>query len=275
LRPHRYVRSARALVAVLVVSAFALGSSSTASAAPLACGDTITTSVLLTADLVCAGDGPTILGNITGITVNFEGHSLIGSGSGTGLFIDGGKVRIKNGTIKGFSTGVALETEAQGGNSTFLKMALTANTGDGIGGCDIGLVTLQSTSVIGNGGWGVHQGCSGAVIVAAGSRILRNGAGGIAGGASSGGILVTDSFISENGGYGIYYLNNSIRLTNSFFSGNAIFDYSDYFGDHIYVTGNKFRNSSVTAVGLTMTIADLGGNLCAVGTAPFLPCVFP
>jgi hypothetical protein len=57
---HRSARSARAIVAVLIVSAFALGSASSATAAPLACGDVITSPGVytLTGNLNCSAMPP-------------------------------------------------------------------------------------------------------------------------------------------------------------------------------------------------------------------------
>ncbi|MGZ4694165.1 MAG: hypothetical protein ACXWA3_11110 [Acidimicrobiales bacterium] len=114
---HRYRVSA-----VLVVCAMAaLGvSATTAAAAPppaVACGQTITTSVVLRADLACTGDGLVIAAS--DVTVQLAGHT-ISSNDGTGVGIRFGvapttttppvcvgDVVVRGGTISGFSKGLA------------------------------------------------------------------------------------------------------------------------------------------------------------------------
>src|SRR5262245_57242965 len=62
----------------------------------LTCGQTVTTSVTLTADMHCAGKGLAI--GKDGITVNLNGHTLTGSGIQEGIFdAASAKVTIKNG----------------------------------------------------------------------------------------------------------------------------------------------------------------------------------
>ncbi len=85
----------------LVVAAFG---ASPASAAPPAvrCGDRVTKSVVLHADLMCTGDGLTVAANH--VTVNLNGHTITGPGN-TGVGIsapDSVRVTVKNGTITGF-----------------------------------------------------------------------------------------------------------------------------------------------------------------------------
>lgn len=248
----------RATLVVVIVSAFALGSARPARAAPVACGDTIIASVKLTANLACGGVALYVLGD--NITVNFEGYAITGGG----LFIAGQNVVVKNGTMKGAGASVSGSFNRE--SATFLRMTFA-------GGCIDGFqasVSVVSSSIRGCPRDALNVAAGLASV--AGSWIVHNGGNGVVG--AFNGVNITNSFVSENGGYGVLALGQSAYLTNSFFSGNAILGSSPYGVDRIYVQGNKFRNSPVIAQD-TMTVADLGGNLCAVGSAPFLPCVFP
>ena len=78
-----------------------------------ACGQTVTAGVRLTADLAgCAGTGLVVGGD--GITIDLGGHTISGTNApgGEGIAVDGhARVRIVNGTIRGFRTnGVALRS---------------------------------------------------------------------------------------------------------------------------------------------------------------------
>jgi parallel beta-helix repeat protein len=77
-----------------------------ARAAAVACGDTVSESVVLTADLECMGPGLRIASQ--GISVDLNGHTISGSGVGTGIAVRSASasVTVKNGTIRGFGAGV-------------------------------------------------------------------------------------------------------------------------------------------------------------------------
>jgi nitrous oxidase accessory protein NosD len=85
-----------------------------AGAAPApACGQTVTASVRLTADLAgCAGNGLVV--GAAGVTIDLGGHTISGTNAkgGEGIAVDGhARVRILNGTIRGFRVnGVALRS---------------------------------------------------------------------------------------------------------------------------------------------------------------------
>ncbi|MEO3974717.1 NosD domain-containing protein [Streptomyces sp. CAU 1734] len=73
-----------ALCGVLLTAPTAHATSPAAALAPLSCGQTVTTSVVLVADLLnCPGDG-LIIGS-GGITVDLNGHTVDGVGLGTGI----------------------------------------------------------------------------------------------------------------------------------------------------------------------------------------------
>jgi hypothetical protein len=116
-----------AVVAVLLAAVFVpVG----ASAAPrsLKCGETVTESVTLTANLTnCHGDG--LIAGARGITINLGGHTISGTGSGSGVVGIGLEtVTIENGTVTGFEYGIM----AIDGNVTIHGIAATSNEEDGI-----------------------------------------------------------------------------------------------------------------------------------------------
>ncbi len=74
---------------------------------PLACGDLIQTSIKLTHDLgPCPGDGIRIAA-ATPLTLDLNGHRIIGQGSGDGVSIFGESVVVKGpGRIVNFAMGI-------------------------------------------------------------------------------------------------------------------------------------------------------------------------
>jgi hypothetical protein len=184
--------------------------------------------------------------------------------TGGGLFINGLDAIIKNGTLRGSSASVT--GNFRGESATFLRMTLHGSCIDGFDAS----VSVVSSVIRECPGDAVHV-VSGGVSVS-GSQIIHNRGTGVYG--AFGGVGVSSSTVSENGDDGVFSTGQSLYLTNNLINRNAVVDISPYGVDHLYVQGNRFRNSPVLAED-TSTIVDLGGNLCAVGTAPFLPCVFP
>lgn len=90
----------------------------------LACGDRPTTSVKLTADLgPCPGDGLIFIG--IGVTVDLNGHRILGSGPGTGLVLGNSAVTLKGpGTIENFDIGVLVVA----GGSVLYDLTLAGNS---------------------------------------------------------------------------------------------------------------------------------------------------
>jgi hypothetical protein len=81
--------------------------SATATADPAACGAVVTADIRLGADLVdCPGSGLVV--GAPGITIDLAGHTIDGTGTGTGVDNTGGHdgVRITGGTIREFLFGI-------------------------------------------------------------------------------------------------------------------------------------------------------------------------
>jgi len=128
-------------------------------AANLACGQTVTSSVTLSADIgPCAGDGLVVHGS--GISVNLAGHTIRGSGDldadQVGVrVVDSSNVSVSTGTVTAFNAGVALENTT--GSTIRAIRAMnnkslgTSNHGDGIVLDGSSGNRLEGNDVAGNG----------------------------------------------------------------------------------------------------------------------------
>jgi hypothetical protein len=105
----------RHVVPVIVLLA-ALSAPAGAGAAQPVCGQVVTQSLTLAADLACP-DGPTpaLVVGAAGITIDLGGHAISGDlrfGGGLGVGIDGTRgydgTKVRNGTVEGFGRGIAL-----------------------------------------------------------------------------------------------------------------------------------------------------------------------
>jgi parallel beta-helix repeat protein len=100
-------RNSRLLIAILGISSLAVALPQPPS---LACGDRIQTSIKLTHDLgPCPADGLHIVA-ATPMTLDLNGHKIIGQGSGTGVTMFGDSIIVKGpGRIVNFGIGINLE----------------------------------------------------------------------------------------------------------------------------------------------------------------------
>ena len=101
------MRTSRELVVAAGAALAALVPAAPAAAAPPACGDTVSGTVVLTADLVCSGTGLVLT---DGTTLDLAGHRVVGDGDGafTGLLVPpDGDVTVRGGVVTGWEEGVA------------------------------------------------------------------------------------------------------------------------------------------------------------------------
>ena len=152
----------------------------------VACGQRITTDVVLGADVgPCPGSG-LLVHETNNLTIDLNGHRVIGPADlthsfGIRLTFSEG-VTIKNGTVTGFGYGVAVDISPR---TTVTGMALVDNRG--------GLIADGRTHT----GWGIRlQGSSDSVI--AGNRIIGNGPGAGVGVSLSGGVLIERNLVQGN-----------------------------------------------------------------------------
>ncbi|WP_214408863.1 NosD domain-containing protein [Sphaerisporangium fuscum] len=109
------VRRGAAGSAILLLAAslsVALGQGPAAADAPPGCGTVLLTSVKLTEDLTCTGDGLVI--GADNVTVDLNGHTVSGSGTGRGIGSSDSSAgtrwtgtTVRGGTIQGFAKGMS------------------------------------------------------------------------------------------------------------------------------------------------------------------------
>ena len=82
---------------------------------PLECGDQVTSSVTLTADLTCDGGGDGLVIAADGVVLDLGGHTIsgagaYGAGSGAGVRVaERQDVTVRNGTIRAFAAGLEIQ----------------------------------------------------------------------------------------------------------------------------------------------------------------------
>jgi hypothetical protein len=124
--------------------------SSVGSPAAVSCGQILTASVTLRADLHCEGDALTIGAN--GVTVDLAGHTLSGGGKGTGITLSAAEsvagALIENGAITGFGDGVKVGPNG----ATSPSLDQVHFTYDGAGGgaaIELGTTTVDGLTLTG------------------------------------------------------------------------------------------------------------------------------
>jgi parallel beta-helix repeat protein len=204
MKPFRAV-----VVAATVVAASAVVASP-AGAAP-ACGSTITSSMVLDADLTCPQQG--LLINGTNITLDLGGHTISGAGPNTvpaapfgltaGVRVNvGSGVAVTNGTIRGFNAGVTTTVSANGNLITSLSLVgnrdgvLVQRTTSPVATSDNNRII--GNTVIGSTGTGINVQGSGNLVD---GNTVTDGAGnaiGAAGTSSGTNVTVRNNTISRN-----------------------------------------------------------------------------
>lgn len=142
------------------------------------CGDTITADLTLEEDIVCEGDGITIGASGTGkgskanfVTLDLNGFSITGDGTGTGVSVGAFKMFEITGpdgednVITGFGTGISLDEDAQKG--VISNLTVEDNDGDGIQ-LNGAKHSLSENVITGNGDDGISQ------DTGKGSKLLNN-----------------------------------------------------------------------------------------------------
>jgi parallel beta-helix repeat protein len=247
------------VVAPVLVAATSGGAASKRIA--LSCGDTVVTSVTLTADITGCGSRGLIAGH-SGIVINLNGHTISGTGVAQGVF-DGsfGSVTVKNGTISGFSRGVEFDSGASNvatglrihdnagtGIFTFVPTTITSNviwkngSGIAVGCCASDKSTVSNNVVNSNTGDGIDVSFTASGSVITGNRVLSNTGTGINVGAA--GAAISGNTASANGGDGMDLTSN-----------NAL--------PALRATSNKANSNTQLGISLGGGDTDGGGNKAA------------
>lgn len=146
--PGALARAVAGAVAVVVTGPVAAASA----AAEPTCGATITTDVVLTADLLCPdGAGLTLVGDVT---LDLGGHTLAGpgrGGTGTGVTFDPSvsTITVTNGTLRDWPSAVRSTGDPGDGTSALVDVVVRDN-GLGVGGYFDGY-TISGSTFEGNG----------------------------------------------------------------------------------------------------------------------------
>lgn len=227
-------------VGALVVAMAPLSAASAASAAPIRCGDTITTNVTLTKNLTCPADG--LIVGAEGLTINLNGRSLTGAGAGVGI---AGRVNstVVNGRIRGFDVGIRGMADVRAVKFSSNRVGMLLDGGGG----EIAGSTFISNDV------GVIHGLG--TLTVTGSTFRRNGTGMSCGDAT---IVVTGSRFVDNS-TGISGSVCGVRIQgNRFVGGDTSVDLHSqgYFLD--------VRNNSFTRAGIGMSLSGVGDGTHAI-----------
>jgi parallel beta-helix repeat protein len=215
-------RSRLFLGSILTVSLLLLGLPA-AAADTIGCGETITTDVALTEDLVCSGDG--LIVGAEGITIDLAGHSITGSSVGVGISVYY-QATIRNGTIENFPTGI--DPDYSGADIGLEKLHI-ANNDTAIRVLPFSEILLTKSSLIGNG-VGIEMAIAGTAIVKSSD--------------------VNDNFV----GIGRISSASTLEIHNSTVSGNSK-GLSQSQADGAIIVGSEFSNNG-TAIELQSSRAN-------------------
>ena len=183
------------------------------------CGQTVTSDVTLSDDLVCSGTALTV--SDASVTIDLDGHRIQGDGSGTGIFVNvTGDVTVRDGKVSGFDAGIL----ALQGNLRVADMKIAAN-GTGVAAFGNGQsrptrLTLTDSHVHHNGS-GVSL-CTflSRQNVIIGNDISHNELGGLSACFDSGG-LIADNRFKHNGGDGASLQDSFSEIVSNVFSDNG------------------------------------------------------
>lgn len=130
----------------------------------VSCGQTLTQSTLVQNDLSdCGGNG--LVAGADGITIDLGGHTIDGTGQGTGVSVIGRTgVTVTNGTLDQFDLGVDF-TDSLGGFATNLVLSGTQWGGVGLYNAD-NAVVRGNTLTMNEVGMTIQRGTTGALVVA-------------------------------------------------------------------------------------------------------------
>jgi parallel beta-helix repeat protein len=224
------------LVGAVVVAA--LTSARGASAADVACGQVVSQSIVLSADLQC--NGPGLLITSPDISIDLNGHTISGAGTGEGISVRSTGATVKNGTIRGFTHGVRANSlpvadlslqhlilSSNGGGvrlllSGFVRIedsVIRNNSFDGIELQETDYVSVLRNIVTDNGRAGIDAIYSVDGALYANNAVRRNGGDGIVVARSTSTII--DNTVTANGGDGIRVIEGDQNLFSRYFvSGN-------------------------------------------------------
>ncbi|HYI21308.1 MAG TPA: right-handed parallel beta-helix repeat-containing protein [Candidatus Limnocylindrales bacterium] len=211
-------RITRAVLGGMVaVGALAMAPASVSAAQP-ACGDSLTTSTTLTADLDCSGyNGTALYMGHNGVVLNLNGHTIwgyTGDDSNSGVDTDGyDNTKVTNGTIANFGYGVYM---VQSGSTKLTQLDIVGEAAD-------------------TGDYGVYQ------DYGAGNRVANSDISGVQYGIysqyASNLQVLNNTIDADYIGVETYY-DSRDRFENNVVTADSYGFYDDYSGNLVYV-GNR------------------------------------
>jgi len=205
------------LLVALFVALEIPGTGSSAVAGPQ-CGGTVTSSVVLTKNLTCSGDGLYVDASVTDVTLDLHGHSISGSGAGQGLIVlssSTSPVVIKDGTVKNFRLGIAVDYTSATLDNLFIR-----DNGVGVFTLGGGPVLLSNSTISNNSSDGVEVSGQPGDFRMVNDRVTGNGGNGISAFTDSLRLLA-NSFIAHNGGNGAWLSATVATVGGNTFLGNG------------------------------------------------------
>lgn len=272
------------LAVVGAVAVLAAAGGADARRAAVACGDTITADLTLTANLTgCSGDGLIVAAD--GVRVDLNGYVVAGSGAGTGIGVSGADVSVVNGYVRGFDVGVS--SSFGSGNGTRLagltvtanrtgvvafsqsgvidRSTIAFNTGDGFRGVAARGWTIADSQISDNAGAGVVL--SDALFTnITRNTIARNGGIGIDFQFHVDVATVSDNVVAHNGSYGIRISDSTAKLRRNVarWNGNTGILLSENENPSLLafyeITDNTANENAGVGIAATAGMPDGGGN---------------
>jgi hypothetical protein len=248
-------RALVALVPLAVVPLLVAATHGSKKLTALNCGDTITTSTTLSADVgPCGGTGVTI--GADHVTLNLNGHSIIGTGNSVGVSSTRTGVVVENGSVTHFNFTVTLTGDSN--RVINLRVSNSGVWGIGVQGRND---VVSGNRVFGNAADGIQG-------LGAGSQYTNNilQSNGFTGMTLSEGASVSGNKALNNGSRGIEFLNGdraSMTVTNNIANGNTSGGIVESItGDPTVVTlsGNKAYFNGQLGINAQPGVIDGGNN---------------
>jgi hypothetical protein len=252
-------------VAALALMPFLVAAKSSAGASKrvaLTCGQTVTTSVTLTADITgCGGDGLIVGAN--GITINLNGHLISGSSGQYGV-LNGSHSSdvIENGKITGFARGIEIE----GGTATRLQgLRITGNSGAGVFTFFPAIITANV--IYANGGGGITVGCCASDKSQITNNVINGNTGsGISMSFTAAGSVISGNRVLSNTGIGVNVSAADVSVTGNTANANGTDGFDLTSSDTLpplKATSNKAYFNTQLGISFGASDTDGGGNKAA------------
>jgi hypothetical protein len=246
-------RALVALVPLAVVPVLVAATHDSRHLTTLSCGQPVSTNTTLAADLgPCNGTGVTI--DMPNVTLNLNGHRILGMGNDVGVRSIAAGVVVQNGSVSGFNRGVQLF----GASNRVLNVRVSGSS-------DVGILVVGQGDVIsgnrvfGNAGGGIFS--TGGSIT---NNILQsNGVDGIHATAAT---SISGNKALNNGASGILFAQapgSSLTITNNVANGNhagGLADGGSADPTAVTLSGNKAFFNTLLGIQAAPGVTDGGNN---------------